>query len=45
MLILRGISGTFAYFYKGSAEKLDVAVWIMAKVQLDIDLSRGSLYR
>ena len=44
MLILRDISGTFPYFYKGSAEKLDVAVWIMAKVQLE-DLSRGSLHR
>jgi len=37
---LGNISETFPYFNDGSVEKLDGAVWIMAKVQLDIELSK-----
>ena len=40
---LRNISETFPYFHDGSVEKLSDAVWIMAKLQLDKDLSENDV--
>lgn len=36
---LRNVNETYPYFHDGSVEKLSDAVWIMARVQLDKDLS------
>ncbi len=38
--VLRNVAMTPPYFHDGSVEKLDQAVWIMAKIQLGKDLSR-----
>lgn len=38
--VLRNVAMTPPYFHDGSVDKLDQAVWIMAKIQLGKDLSR-----
>jgi cytochrome c peroxidase len=40
---LRNISETFPYFHDGSVEKLNNALWIVAKLQLDKDLSENDV--
>jgi cytochrome c peroxidase len=37
--VLRNVAMTPPYFHDGSVDKLDQAVWIMAKIQLGKDLS------
>jgi cytochrome c peroxidase len=38
--VLRNVSMTPPYFHDGSVDKLDQAVWIMAKTQLGKDLTK-----
>jgi len=38
--VLRNVAVTPPYFHDGSVDKLDQAVWIMAKIQLGKDLSK-----
>ncbi len=38
--VLRNVAMTPPYFHDGSVDKLDRAIWIMAKIQLGIELSK-----
>jgi cytochrome c peroxidase len=42
--VLRNVAMTPPYFHDGSVDKLDQAVWIMAKIQLGKDLSRQQVF-
>ena len=41
--ILRNVAKTAPYFHDGSVDKLEEAVWIMGKTQLNRELTRGEI--
>jgi cytochrome c peroxidase len=41
--ILRNVSKTAPYFHDGSVDKLEEAVWIMGKIQLNRDLTKDQV--